>query len=72
MKLKEHHIRWLEQNDGNYEIIPCRLFWYALDGSKHQNKIRIVFRSTEFSFNSEGLAAGIDNVLSVYPDSLKE
>lgn len=72
MKLQEHHIRWLEQNDGDYEIIPCRLYWTDSENIKRQNKLRIVFKSTEFSFNPNGLADGIDTVIKLYPESLKD
>lgn len=72
MKLQEHHIKWLEQNDGDYEIVPCRMRWVDADGNEKQNKIRMSFRSTAFSFLPNGLAEGIEQIIKLYPDSLKD
>ena len=72
MKLQEHHIRWLDQNDGDYEIIPCRMYFTDSSNEKRQNKIRMVFRQTAFSFIPSGLSEGIDQIINLYPDSLKE
>lgn len=68
--ITEKHVMWMEKNDGLYEIIPdgCT---FEREGIKYTNKIRMVFRSTAFSFNERGIAQAIDSILELYPESLK-
>lgn len=68
--ITEKHVMWLERNDGSYEIIPdsCN---FERGGVFHKNKVRVVFRSTMFSFNEGGISQAIDSILDMYPDSLK-
>lgn len=67
-KLEQHHIEWLERNDGKYEVIPDNSYWVCGE-QKIQNKIRFVFRNTVFGFNAGGLPEAIEKAMIAYPDS---
>jgi len=68
MKLRKHHVEWLNRNDGDYTVEPDRCK-FERDGVKFTNVIRFVFRNTAFTFNERGLAQAIDSAIDLYPDS---
>lgn len=71
MKLLEHHIKWLEQNDGEYSVSANRGSWLDESGKHVENRMVFVYNSTQISFNPLGLSQAIDTILEIYPESLK-
>lgn len=69
MKLLQHHIEWLERNDGKYDITSDYSIWYTTEGEPIKNVMSVSFNNTRFPFNPDGLSGAIDTILDAYPNS---